>query len=718
MLRERQGLSLAGFFSGFTKMIVIVVMCGLVAIGCNSNSKGGNGGGGIGPVTTATTATAGIAGKFFRWSYTKQYVLDVDKTKVKTDTSKLKDPHARLLLLASDNASFTVATIQGNDVLDSNGKEVWRFLLEPNQSNANFLVEVVITDGSVVQETVDLSDDPYSLTDADGIGHHLGIRFQNGTVFRLGTMSVPGLSGTNWPFKDGDRMFGVSWNKSSGKYRLFVRPPQSVSGSPKLSVGALTATGSDGWFQTDELTMPDTPTDKPQTISLQDGTGKQIDLTGCEFANASGQIEVRFDAGLMYPPSFDRHNPTAVRLDPVWLRLAANGSANSSTQLELLAELEFGNQDLTLRVTDLSTNWTSTDGTIAAVSDTGLATGKSIGSAVIQSAFAGHPSNLVSVTVGTRQLKSITISGPNSVSIGGHAAYTAQAGFDDGTTSDATSAVTFVSGQPNNASFSNAVLTGLTAGTTDVTATSATLVSNKITVTVSGSGGSPPPPPPPGSPTIVLTKVGALTEIADGGAVDFSITMTSDGTTAATFVAPVLTVNDNTLVTVTLVGQNAHVVAKPLTLNGGVIRVTATATINGTATTGKSAEFMIYGERGIDITGRMYVLVSEADVSLNKGTPTGTPEVIGELTNWTANPQVTTTDTITSSASLQYYRTQQNAGALRSATYRWDIRKHNLALTGSDPNNYFPEASTPNAADVEKDANGTRFFHKVADSVP
>ncbi len=232
---------------------------------------------------------------------------------------------------------------------------------------------------------------------------------------------------------------------------------------------------------------------------------------------------------------------------------------------------------------DLSSTayWSSSDGTVATVSDTagsqGLASGVSAGSVTITAA-SGSITGAATLAVTGASLVSISIAPQNpSISLGASQQFSATGTYSDGTSNDVTALVTWTSSSPAVAVISNtagtiglATSTGM--GQSSITATLGT-ISNSTTLTV----GSPTlvsvaiTPANPSLTTLASQQMTATGTYTDGSmqnltpsalwissAPNFATISPSGSVTAvsagsATLTATVGSVNGSTAVTVTSV---------------------------------------------------------------------------------------------------------------------------------------------------------------------
>ena len=177
----------------------------------------------------------------------------------------------------------------------------------------------------------------------------------------------------------------------------------------------------------------------------------------------------------------------------------AKGTTNQYTAIGTYSN--GATQDISTLVT-----WSSSNGntTISNTTGTkGLATGVAQGNSTIQATLSGVSSNASALAVTAATLTSIAIGSDASVAAGSTKQYTATGTFSDASTQDITSLVTWNSATSANATISNAVSDkgkayGLSAGTSNITATLAngtngivtgggTVTSNTSILTVSGA---------------------------------------------------------------------------------------------------------------------------------------------------------------------------------------------------------------------------------------
>ncbi len=147
--------------------------------------------------------------------------------------------------------------------------------------------------------------------------------------------------------------------------------------------------------------------------------------------------------------------------------------------------------------------WTSSDISIATITDSGLAKGVGAGTVNITAAFDGvQGAASLTVTSPPVTLSSIAVTPSNaSVVIGGTQQYTATGTYSDSTTKDLTLEVTWASSNAPVATISGSGLaTGVNAGTALITATLLGIGSNTVSLTVTA-------PPPSGTLSATLSPM-------------------------------------------------------------------------------------------------------------------------------------------------------------------------------------------------------------------
>ena len=133
--------------------------------------------------------------------------------------------------------------------------------------------------------------------------------------------------------------------------------------------------------------------------------------------------------------------------------------------------------------------WGVTNGTVASISNTGLATAVSVGTSGITAAMGSIQAPQATLTVTAATLESITVS-PSTASIpsGYQQQYTATGLYSDGTMLNITGLVTWSSSSPAQASIdSTGLATGISVGSTNITASLNNISSNTATLTVTAA---------------------------------------------------------------------------------------------------------------------------------------------------------------------------------------------------------------------------------------
>ena len=164
----------------------------------------------------------------------------------------------------------------------------------------------------------------------------------------------------------------------------------------------------------------------------------------------------------------------------------SNATVAPGVTQQYSATATYGNNttgDVTSKVT-----WSTTLGSIATISSSGLLTGVALGTTTVQ-AQSGSVIATTGVTVTTKQVSSVTIApltqtlslslGPTTVQ------FTATATYKDGSTGDVTATSTWTAVPSSVAAISSTGLaTASTIGTCTVTATTGGVTSNSATITV------------------------------------------------------------------------------------------------------------------------------------------------------------------------------------------------------------------------------------------
>jgi len=125
-------------------------------------------------------------------------------------------------------------------------------------------------------------------------------------------------------------------------------------------------------------------------------------------------------------------------------------------------------------------------GAVAVIDANGLATGVAAGTSTITASLRGQTSAGVALKV-TRPIQFITVTAasvPVTVMSGSTLKFTAIATYDDDTTADITTLATWISGTPAVASIIGGTATGVTRGSTSITATYEDVTSDGIVLTV------------------------------------------------------------------------------------------------------------------------------------------------------------------------------------------------------------------------------------------
>jgi trimeric autotransporter adhesin len=165
------------------------------------------------------------------------------------------------------------------------------------------------------------------------------------------------------------------------------------------------------------------------------------------------------------------------------LTTAVNLAMGSRQQLTAIGTYSNGSSsDITYQVT-----WRSSDISKATISSTGLATGVASGTTDITASMVGITSPNITLMVGATTLSSITITPEKPLNLAVHTAqqFTATGIYSDGSNSDITSQATWTSSAATTAIFHYPGLaSGVTPGSTNITASLSGVTSSAVTLTV------------------------------------------------------------------------------------------------------------------------------------------------------------------------------------------------------------------------------------------
>ncbi len=333
-----------------------------------------------------------------------------------------------------------------------------------------------------------------------------------------------GSAGLATAIAAGTAQISATSGSVSGGTRLTVGPAALVAlavapASASVALGttqqfSVTGTFSDG--STEDLTATATWTSDAPAVASISATGLAASLgTGTAHISASfGTLST--EATLTVTTA----QVIAITVTPGTAAVAA-GTTQGFTASALYSDGT--TQDVTQ-----TGHWSSSDGTVATVSDTtgssGLATGIRTGSATINFTFNGL-SGSANLTVTAASLVSIVVSPQaQNISLGATQQFTATGSYTDGSTQDITAAVSWSSSDAtvaviSNATGSNGQATSAGAGTATITATLGT-GTGSATLTVAAN------------PLITLKVTPTAASIAYGGSQQFTATGTyADGST-------------------------------------------------------------------------------------------------------------------------------------------------------------------------------------------
>ena len=140
-------------------------------------------------------------------------------------------------------------------------------------------------------------------------------------------------------------------------------------------------------------------------------------------------------------------------------------------------------QDITSQVI-----WTSSDTTVATISSVGLATAVAVGSTNITAALSGITSASALLLVAKLSSIAVTPSSPGNLVVGSKQRFIAVGTYEDGSTADISSQVTWTSSDTTVATISSVGLaTGIADGNTNITAAMSGITSPPVTLSVGAS---------------------------------------------------------------------------------------------------------------------------------------------------------------------------------------------------------------------------------------
>ncbi len=273
--------------------------------------------------------------------------------------------------------------------------------------------------------------------------------------------------------------------------------------------------------------------------------------------------------------------------------------------------------DLTAAVT-----WTSSDPTVLTVAMGGLARAVA-GGAVVLSASVGGVTGTTMVTVTAARLTGITVTpAMSTLSIGATAALRATGMFNDGSTVDITTSVTWSSSQNGTASVSNAMgsqglVTALMAGSVTITASQAGVMGTAmVTVSPAVLQRITITPANPSSARGTTVQFAATGTFNDGSTRDITDTVTWSSSNAAVAsisnaagshgLASALTVG-NATITATLGGVNA---TTTLTVTAAVLQSITLLPVSGSLRVGQTMRFIARGTYGDGTTADITTMVT------------------------------------------------------------------------------------------------------------
>lgn len=461
------------------------------------------------------------------------------------------------------------------------------------------------------------------------------------SVSSAGLVTTAGVGNTTITAAFGGRMASTTVTVTAAALRSIA-----ISATPSLSVAAgltlsLTATGT----YTDNSTadLSDTATWSSGNTTIATMAGRVA--TGVAMGNATISAVMSGVTGTA------TLQVTAAQLVSIAVT-PANATLPLGSTRQFTATGTFtdsSTQNLTTQVT-----WTSSDDTRVAISNAdgsrGLATGLALGTVTI-TATMGGVSGQTGLEVINVVLQSIAVSSATSgdLAVGRTRQLIATGTYNNGSTEDLTTQVTWTSSDDTRATVSNidgsrGLVTAVAAGGVTITATLAT-ISGTLAINVV----------PPVlevitvAPATAVVLQGATLQLAASGR--YSDNSNSDITNLVTW-----TSSDTAVATVSATGLVTGVGAGTTTITAALSGVTGTAAI-----TGKILTALTIGTVGDLARGTSKQLVATATYS------DATTEDVTQLVDWTSSD--TTAITVTSTGTRGVATAASTAGATITATY-------------------------------------------------
>ncbi len=281
----------------------------------------------------------------------------------------------------------------------------------------------------------------------------------------IATVSLKGLASAVTP---GSTSITATLGGISGSTLLTIHPPQLTSivvnqDGTTVALGLtqqLSATGTFSDSSTAPLTGVSFTSSDPSIVS--------VDQNGLATTKAVGSVTITATVGSVVGTG-------TMTVSPATMASIAINPSEQSIPLRLTQQFTVAGTFTDSSVQPITTNvtWVSSDPTIASVDQNGLATSLSIGSVTI-TASVGQLSAPGTLIVTAAQLNAVAIT-PSEVSVatGGTTQLTATGTYTDSTTQDLSLTATWVSSDGALATIDNTgLVTGVTAGTVTITATS------------------------------------------------------------------------------------------------------------------------------------------------------------------------------------------------------------------------------------------------------
>ena len=393
------------------------------------------------------------------------------------------------------------------------------------------------------------------------------------------TVATVSASGMLTSLKTGAVTITASMNSVSGNTGVTVTAAVLTAinvgaQSSSLPVGSeeqVTATGFYSDNSTQNLTSQVTWTTSDPTVATVGGAGLLASLKAGSVTVMATMKAVSGSATVAVTSS----SVSSITITPAVFSIASG----QSKQLSAVAVYSDGtSHDVTSQAT-----WNALSTSYATVSASGLVSGVSAGTSTI-TATVGSTTGSAIATVTLAQLTSIVITPATaSIATGQTQAFTASGIFSDGSTTDITNSVTWNSSARSFATIdATGTATGVSAGTAVITASSGTVTSSPVTLTVTAAALTEIDIAPDGQ----YLPVGGQYQLVLTGTYSDNSTQTITNATWSSSDATLASVDPNTGIVTGVANSNNN----PVTITASFGGMTSTTTVYVTAAVPESLQ--------------------------------------------------------------------------------------------------------------------------------